>query len=212
MWGTYNMKEQFLAELKIYQDKIIEAVQDYFLIERFADWDEYKHKEIAEYNSTFIPISNSLKLSFVTRYTALFDKRSNYRINKIVKPCKGEDWFMDSCVDGIVESIVKITEEDNDAIKNAMVWRDKFLVHFDAESINEEEFLKLKGNTPLLVDDMLKNLHALHNYINNIRIALGKRPRKMFSLNYQTIDNMMIKLLSVEVAPVPKFDLKKIID
>ena len=70
------MKENFLAELKIYDDRIIEAVQDYYLIERMADWYEANQETISKYSSTFVPISSALKTKLFVTYTALFDKRT----------------------------------------------------------------------------------------------------------------------------------------
>lgn len=219
MKGIMN-KEEFLQEIRIYDHKIIEAIQDYYLMERIVDWKDCVGQNFKLYNSTLIPISRALHSNFVGLYTSLFDNRSKYNISKLIENNQKEDWYLIK-LDNIIVSIDNlinnnITGEKNNGIiipdnqktkvtDIAQKWRDKVLFHFDKEAIKEDSFNNLKANYPLPVPEMLINLKCLHNYINDIMDMLGSNKFTIITED-QSLDYLMMKLFDVQSCPPINFD------
>lgn len=214
-------KEDFLQEIRIYDHKIIEAIQDYYLMERMVDWQNYVGQNFKIYSSAFIPISRALHANFVGLYTSLFDDRSKYSISKLIDINKNEDWYLIE-LDNIVVSIDNLINNnktknevnciiipDNQKTKTtdlAQKWRDKVLFHFDKEAIKEDSFNKLQENYPLHVPEMLINLKCLHNYINDIRNLLGS-PKSKIITEEQSLDYVMMKIFNINTCPKFGFDI-----
>lgn len=214
-------KEEFLQEIRIYDHKIIEAIQDYYLIERMVDWQNYVGQNFKIYSSTFIPISRALHANFVGLYTSLFDDRSKFSISKLINVNKNEDWYLKE-LDNIVVSIDNLI--NNNKTKNevngiripdnqktrttdlAQKWRDKVLFHFDEEAIKDDSFNKLQKNYPLHISEMLTNLKCLHNYINDIRNLLGSQKSEIVT-EEQSLDYLMKKVFNIKSCPLINFDI-----
>ncbi len=209
-------KEEFINEIKIYDFKIIEAVQDYYLIERLVDWQNDVGNEFKLYNSTFIPVSRALHTNFVLIYTSLFDRRSKYSIEYLIDQSSKQSWYPFG-MDMVFKKIKDLFEQNLTTTKNipdtkrikttdiAMKWRDKVLAHNDVEGINEEMFDNLKLNYRLPTLEMLRNLCILHDYINEIRELFGLN-KLLIVTKDQSLDLCMSKIFDTSLYPPIGFD------
>lgn len=212
------MKENFLAELKIYDDRIIEAVQDYYLIERMADWYEANQETISKYSSTFVPISSALKTKLFVTYTALFDKRSQYGLKEMFEKYETADWYQANDIGEIQKAIIALFDnnissskaqnhEMNKPTDIVKKWRDKVFVHMDEESVVKSAFDQLNETSQIIIDDIMDNLRTLHDNINCIKKRLGEKPRLIFSFRHQSIDNLFMKLCHTDNMPKLGFNI-----
>lgn len=214
-------KEEFIKKIKIFDDRLIEVLQDYYLIERMADWAEYMGQSFHIFDSTFIPMKRALYLNLVVLYTSNFDKRSHYDINELLKSAKSEDWC--SCdiadisnkINELLNKNITLEKKDDELKTNitdlAMKYRDKVLAHLDIEGIDEEGFKHFSNQYKLPVYDMLKNCQYLHFYLNKIRELLGYNKRRIFPSD-QSVDLMMTKLFNTNTIPKSKADFSYLED
>lgn len=216
-------KEKFIKKIKIFDDRLIEVLQDYYLIERMADWAEYIGQSFYNFASTFIPMKRALYLNFVILYTSNFDKRSHYDINELLKSAKSEDWCSCDIADisnkiaDLINNNITSSEDAKNGMPQtnitdlAMKYRDKVLAHLDIEGIDEQEFKHFSNQYKLPVYDMLKNCQYLHFYLNKIRELLGYNKRRIFPSD-QSVDLMMTKLFNTNTIPKSKADFSYLED
>lgn len=208
-------KEDFIKKIKIFDDRLIEILQDYYLMEKIADWSEFIGQFFYNFASTFIPMKRALYLNFVILYTSNFDKRSRYDIINLLELAKSEDWYINNMaeidykINELLNKNITLEKKDDKLKTNitdlAMKYRDKVLAHLDIEGIDEEEFKHFSNQYKLPVYDMLKNCQYLHFYLNKIRELLGYNKRRIFPSD-QSVDLMMTKLFNTNTIPKSNAD------
>lgn len=201
---------EFIEKLKLYDSKIIEAVQFYILIERIADWYEAE-PSLNQYIGFLGPACESLKYNFYMHFTALFDGRSQKDITKLIHEIKKETWYnkkLDSIYDKYCSIITRDSTNMVPCIKAAVSWRDSFLAHYDDEAVDLIAFTNLQNNEKIDLDGMLDLLVDLHNDINYIFNLFALKKRKLLLINYNDIDLFFMKFLgNYENIPLYSFDI-----
>lgn len=158
--NKFNKNYDFIKMRFLYLNNSI------YILESFL---KYEDKDIFKtYPAYFNAVNESLVISFITTIDALFDKKSEISIFKLINLVKS-NWIKifpqkyyyvyqekgKTCIEEIIhnekpniiaEKCEKYLEDNNEFIKNITTARDKIFCHFDKVVLNENKANEIKDN------------------------------------------------------------------